>query len=130
MVVHAFGVPDPKTGDLLMAVVTLKDGHEFDPVAFDDFLAEQPDLGSKWRPTFVRVIPRVPTTANGKIDKAPLRATAWEAEDIWYAESRTSPYRRLTGAQRTAIRDAFLASGRENALPTASRDLLATTPGS
>lgn len=118
---HCFGVPDPKTGDLLTAVVTLKDGHEFDPGRFAQFLAEQPDLGSKWRPTFVRVIDAVPTTANGKIDKAPLRAQAWEADDVWYAQSWTSPYLPLTDDQREAIRRAFIDSGRENALPAASR---------
>lgn len=118
---HAFGVPDPKTGDLLMAVATLNTGHAFDPTDFADFLAAQSDLGSKWRPTFVRVVDAVPTTANGKIDKAPLRATAWEAERVWHAASRTSPYVPLTDEQRLAIREAFIASGRENALPAASR---------
>lgn len=121
---HAFGVPDPRTGDLLMAVVVLKEGHAFDPEGFDAFLAEQPDLGSKRRPTFVRVVDAVPTTANGKIDKAPLRAAAWEADDVWHAPTRTSPYSPLTDDQRAAIRDAFLASARENALPRASRDRL------
>jgi fatty-acyl-CoA synthase len=118
---HAFGVPDPKTGDLLMAVVTLKDGHAFDPVEFDRFLEQQPDLGAKWRPTFVRVVDAVPTTANGKIDKAPLRAQAWEADDVWFAATRTSPYVLLTDQDRAALRDAFVASGRDNALPPASR---------
>lgn len=118
---HAFGVPDPKTGDLLMTVATLKSGHVFDPEDFSDFLARQPDLGSKWRPTFVRVVDAVPTTANGKIDKAPLRSAAWEAEGIWYAGSRTSPYVRMTDEQRAAIRDAFLDSGRENVMPAESR---------
>lgn len=126
---HAFGVPDPKTGDLLMAVMVVKDGVEFDPQRFSDFLAEQPDLGSKWRPTFVRVVDAVPTTANGKIDKAPLRATAWEADEVWYAESRTSPYALLTDEQRGAIRNGFVESGRENVLPAASRALLVSARG-
>ena len=126
---HAFGVPDPRTGDLLMAVVTLKDGHDFDPQAFSDFLAAQPDLGAKWRPTFVRVVDAVPTTANGKIDKAPLRADAWEADDVWHAPTRTSPYERLTDAQRARIRTAFVDSGRENALPATSRARLSAAIG-
>jgi fatty-acyl-CoA synthase len=123
---HAFGVPDPKTGDLLMAVVTLQDGNDFDPERFSAFLADQPDLGAKWRPTFVRVVDAVPTTANGKIDKAPLRAAAWEADGVWFAPTRTSPYGRLTDEQRTDIRSTFIAAGRENALPAGSRALLAS----
>lgn len=118
---HAYAVPDPKTGDLLMATVTLHPGATFDPVEFDDFLAAQPDLGTKWRPTFVRVVDAVPTTANGKIDKAPLRAEAWERENTWFAPSRTTPYRLLTEDDRREIRETFVAAGRENSLPAASR---------
>lgn len=120
---HAYAVPDPRTGDLLMATVTLHPGATFDPVELDEFLAAQPDLGTKWRPTFVRVVEAVPTTANGKIDKAPLRAEAWEAEDTWFAPTRTTPYRLLTAEDRREIREAFVAAGRENSLPAASRAL-------
>ncbi len=123
---HVFAVPDPTTGDQLMAVVTLKDGETFDPGGFADFLAAQPDLGSKWRPTFVRVVPEVPVTGSGKIDKAPLRAQAWEDEGVWYAASRTSPYVRLTHGDRAAIRRRFADGGRTNSLPAASRALITT----
>lgn len=122
---HCFGVPDPQTGDRLMAVVVLKAGHVFDPADFDAFLSQQPDLGTKWRPTFVRVIDQVPTTANGKIDKAPLRATAWEADDVWYAVSRDAAFEPMTDEQRAAVRDGFVAAGRENVMPAASRALRA-----
>ena len=125
---HVYAVPDPRTGDLLMCAVTMRPGAEFDPELFADFLSAQSDLGTKWRPTFVRVVDAVPTTANGKIDKAPLRAAAWEADDVWWAPTRTSPYQRLTEVDRERIRDEFIRSGRANALPAASRAVLATAP--
>ncbi|NLT30643.1 MAG: AMP-binding protein [Propionibacterium sp.] len=114
---HVLAVADPNTGDQVMAVVTLKPGAVFDAEAFADFLAEQPDLGSKWRPTFVRIVDEVPITGSGKINKAPLRQVAWEAPEVWYAPTRTSPYRPLTDQQRTEFRDAFRANGRANHLP-------------
>lgn len=122
---HAYAVPDPRTGDQLMCAVTMRDGATFAPDDFAAFLAQQPDLGTKWRPTFVRVVDAVPTTANGKINKAPLRAAAWEAEAVWWAPSRTSPFRAMTELDRARIRDEFRAAGRENALPAASRAVLA-----
>ncbi len=41
----------------------------FDPVAFDDFLSVQPDLGPKWVPAFVRTTRELPKLASMKIDK-------------------------------------------------------------
>ncbi|MCH6231628.1 AMP-binding protein [Microbacterium sp. CFH 31415] len=121
---HAYAVPDPRNGDQLMVAIVLHPGAEFSAEAFADFLAEQPDLGTKWRPTFVRVLSVAPTTANGKVDKAPLRRDAWEAGDVWWAASRTSPYVLLDDAQRAAFRQDFVDAGRENALPQSSRDIL------
>lgn len=118
---HCYAVPDPVTGDLLMCAATLQSGKSFDPEAFADFLDAQSDLGTKWRPTFVRIVDAVPLTGSGKINKAPLRAEAWEAEDVWWAQSRASAYETLTAAQRAEIRDRFVRGGRQNALPAAAR---------
>ncbi|MGW7534335.1 AMP-binding protein [Amycolatopsis sp. NPDC054798] len=119
--VHCYGVADPKTGDLLMASVVLAEDAVFDPVDFAEFLATQPDLGTKWRPSFVRVLDEVPVTGSGKADKAPLRARGWEGGRVWYAPDRTSPYRLLTEEDRRRLRAEFVAQGRENALPAATR---------
>ncbi|MFD2470448.1 AMP-binding protein [Amycolatopsis silviterrae] len=120
-VAHCYGVPDPKTGDLLMAAVVLAEDVVFDPAGFDEFLGAQPDLGTKWRPTFVRILDEVPVTGSGKVDKAPLRAQGWEGGRVWYAPRRTSPYRLLTEEDRRELRAEFVAHGRENSLPAASR---------
>lgn len=122
---HCYAVPDPITGDLLMCAATLETGVAFDPAAFADFLDAQSDLGTKWRPTFVRLVDAVPLTGSGKIDKAPLRAAAWEADDVWWAPSRGDAYRPLTDEDRRRIRESFAEGGRINALPAASRSALA-----
>lgn len=121
---HAYAVPDPRTGDQLMCTLVLQPGAVFDPADFAAFLDAQPDLGTKWRPTFVRIVDKAPTTANVKIDKAPLRRTAWEADDVWWAASRTSPFLPMGMEQRDSIRAEFIAAGRINSLPAASQALV------
>lgn len=122
--VHAYAVPDPRTGDRLMCAMVLRPGHRFDAVEFAAFLDAQPALGTKWRPTFVRIIDSAPVTANEKINKAPLRSTAWEADDVWWAQDRSSPFLPLTDEQRAEIRSEFITAGRINSLPAASQDFV------
>jgi len=50
-----YAVPDPAVGDQVMAAVVLASGAEFDPEKFRVFLSEQPDLGPKQWPSYVRV---------------------------------------------------------------------------
>ncbi|MFL6159251.1 MAG: AMP-binding protein, partial [Marmoricola sp.] len=65
-----YAVPDPRSGDQLVAalVVTAPIG----PDAFAEFLAAQPDLGAKAWPRFVRVLDALPRTATNKVLKREL----------------------------------------------------------
>ena len=115
--VVVYGVPDPRTGDQVMAAVELDAGAPFDPAAFASFLAEQPDLGTKWAPRFVRVVPAIPVTATGKVDRKPLRAERWVTTDpVWWRPAPAEPYRRFTAADAEALRSAFAEAGREGML--------------
>jgi acyl-CoA synthetase (AMP-forming)/AMP-acid ligase II len=117
--VAVFGVPDVVTGDQVMAAVELHAGRAFDPDAFAAFLAAQPDLGTKWTPRFVRVVDRLPVTATDKVNKQPLRATAWRTDDeVWYQPARGQPYRRLTADDVTALDAGLAANGRADLLPS------------
>ena len=79
-----YAVPDPRTGDQVMAALEC-DAADFDAEAFTEFLAGQPDLGTKWAPRFVRLVAEIPVTATGKVDKQPLRRTRWETADaVWW----------------------------------------------
>ena len=118
--VAVFGVPDDRTvDDQVMAVIELADGAVFDPAAFDAFLACQRDLGTKWSPRYVRVVPALPTTATNKIDKAPLRKARWGATDadgVFWRPDRRDPLRPLTVDDREEIARRFEANGRAEVL--------------
>lgn len=93
-----YAVPDPRTGDQVMATLELDEQAGFDPDAFVAFLEHQPDLGTKWAPRLVRVTAHVPVTASGKIDKRPLRVERWETADpVWWwpTGERKMSYRRI-----------------------------------
>lgn len=119
-----YAVPDPSTGDQVMCAVEPEPGATFDPVAFGAFLAEQPDLGAKWWPRFVRVTGRIPLTASNKVDKAPLRAAAWAGDDPVYVRvGRTAEYVPLDDAGRKQIEADFTAHGRAALLPAPAQPI-------
>ncbi|MEV0734372.1 long-chain-fatty-acid--CoA ligase [Streptomyces sp. NPDC050549] len=91
--VAVYAVPDPVTGDQVMATVA---GH-FDPLAFAEFLLAQPDLGTKMAPRFVRVVRRMPVTATNKIHRAGLRREGIRCADpVWWRPPGEAAYRQLT----------------------------------
>jgi fatty-acyl-CoA synthase len=115
--VAVYAVPDPQTGDQVMATLELADGASFDPEGFAAFLAAAPDLGTKWAPRFVRIVEALPLTGTGKVDRGPLRADRWTAPDpVWWRPSAEGPYRRLTPDDVSALHQAFADAGREGIL--------------
>ncbi len=111
----AYAVPDPRTGDQVMAALELRKGVAFDPVKFADFLRAQPDLGTKWTPRFVRIVDAIPETANGKVDRKPLRAERWESNDpIWWRSGREFDYELLTHEDMVGIGHEFEMNGRSH----------------
>ena len=77
LVVAVYPVPDPRTGDQVMAAIQLEPGATFDPAEFGAFCRAQPDMGTKWTPRFVRILPTMPVTATRKIAKPSLRRGSW-----------------------------------------------------
>ncbi|MCF3135766.1 AMP-binding protein [Streptomyces olivochromogenes] len=91
--VAVYAVPDPVTGDQVMATIA----GSFDPSAFAEFLLAQPDLGTKMAPRFVRVVERMPVTATNKIHRAGLRKEGVRCADpVWWRPPGERAYRRLT----------------------------------
>ena len=101
--VAVYAVPDDPVGDRVMVALELWDGASFDPRAFDQFLAEQPDLGPKWVPAFVRVDAELPKLASLKIDKKRLRTDAWRPNDVVWRPGRGEALRDLTDEDRDAL---------------------------
>ena len=115
--VVVYAVPDPRTGDQVMAALELDAGVAFHPEAFGTFLVEQPDLGTKWAPRFVRVVGAIPLTATGKVDRKPLRAERWDTTDpVWWRPTAADAYRTFTTDDATELRLAFADAGREGIL--------------
>ncbi|MEU0188889.1 AMP-binding protein [Streptomyces afghaniensis] len=91
--VAVYAVPDPVTGDQVMATIA----GTFDPEGFARFLLAQPDLGTKMAPRFVRVAGRMPVTATNKIHRAALRREGLRCADpVWWRPPTESAYRLLT----------------------------------
>lgn len=112
VMVAVYPVPDTRTGDQVMAALELRPGEDFDPVAFGRFLADQPDLGTKWAPRYVRITADIPLTANNKVNKQPLRSEAWRCADpVWWREGRELTYRPLTDADRETLAAEAAAAG-------------------
>lgn len=110
-----YAVPNSDVGDDLMAAVLRRPGAEFDPDEFMEFLDEQPDLGTKWKPRYVRWSDSLPQTETSKILKRQLRRERWESgDDTWIRDGDT--YRRVTAADVAALRAEFVARERESVL--------------
>ncbi|MCP2338583.1 fatty-acyl-CoA synthase [Actinomadura rupiterrae] len=110
-----YPVPDPRTGDQVMAALEL-DGRPFDPDAFAAFLKAQPDLGTKWAPRFVRLVDAMPLTATGKLNKRPLRRARWNAPGVWWRPGRELAYEPLDEATAKIVQDEFAEHGRSHLL--------------
>ena len=102
--VAVYAVPDDPVGDRVMAAVELRRGGDDAVDEIDRFLAEQPDLGPKWVPQFVRVVPELPKLASMKIDKQTLRRQAWEVDDVWWRPSRGSKFVKMEEGDRVNLR--------------------------
>jgi fatty-acyl-CoA synthase len=116
--VAVYAVPDTRTGDQVMAALELDHPDRFDPDGFTGFLDTQPDLGTKWAPRYLRIVPALPVTGTDKIDKAPLRAEQWSSPDpYWQRAGRSTVYTPMTADDIAALRAEFVATGRAGLLP-------------
>ncbi len=113
--VAVYAVPDPDGSDAVMAALELGES-TFDPRVFEEFLAAQADLASKWVPQFVRVVKAIPQTATGKISKNPLRAARWDPvgdEQLWWRPTRRdAAFVPFTDADRELLVQRFTERGR------------------
>jgi fatty-acyl-CoA synthase len=130
-----YPVPDARTGDRVMAALELDtgpgsggsshgeafDGEAFDGEAFATFVAAQADLGTKWAPTYVRLVGAMPLTGTNKVDKQPLRREGWCCgEPVCWRPGRSGAYRLMTPADREELARRFSEHGRAHLLPCRS----------
>ncbi|WP_310963616.1 AMP-binding protein [Nocardioides terrisoli] len=84
-----YGVPDPLSGDQLVAALVLRG--PLTPEDFGLFLAGQADLGTKSWPRHVHVLTALPRTATNKVLKRALQACGIGGS-TWLREERGTRY--------------------------------------
>ncbi|MGB7506393.1 MAG: acyl-CoA synthetase, partial [Mycobacterium sp.] len=109
-----YGVPDPRSGDQVMAAVEVADPAAFDVEHFAAFLEAQDDLGAKGIPRFLRVSADLPATGSNKVLKRDLQAQCWHTDEpVYHWVGRGRPqYRRMTDEDRRALDAEFAEYGR------------------
>jgi fatty-acyl-CoA synthase len=120
MLSSVYGVPDVDSGDQVMAALVLRDGADFDPVAFAAWLDDQSDLSPKWRPRYVRLCRSLPTTPTNKVLVRTLVHEKFRADraggDAVLVRGRGEDcYRPFDADEESALLEAFVKSGRVQA---------------
>ena len=117
LVAAVYAVPDEEVGDQVMAALELRPGCTFDPEDFDEFLTEQPDLGTKWSPRYVRVMDAIPVTETQKPMKRRLRRERWEVpEVVYWRPGKADALRELGDGDRADLMRSFEERGRVGVL--------------
>lgn len=110
-----YAVPDAQAGDRVMAAIALRPGATFDARGFAAFLDTQPDLSSKWMPTWVRIVPEVRRSETNKVLKRDLQREKFlgvdDADPLFWRPRGASDYRRFTAADLATLRAQFDAAG-------------------
>lgn len=113
-----YAIPDPRSGDQVMAAIEVTSLESFDAVEFAEYLAVQDDLGTKATPRFVRVSTKLPVTGSSKVLKRDLQADMWRTEEPVYRwEGRGDPvYEQMTDDDKAALEAEFRGFGRQRFL--------------
>ncbi|WP_207763448.1 AMP-binding protein [Mycolicibacterium duvalii] len=111
-----YGVPDPRSGDQVMAAVEVADPQNFDVGEFAAFLVDQQDLGRKSFPRLLRVSARLPATGSNKVLKRDLQAQRWHTDEpVYHWAGRGRPrYSLLSDQDRAALDAEFGTYGRQH----------------
>jgi fatty-acyl-CoA synthase len=115
-----YGVPDPRSGDQVMAALEVADPDSFDVAELASYLATQEDLGSKGIPRLIRLTANLPVTGSNKVLKRDLQAQRWHCADPLYRwVGRPQPdgrpnYQRMTDSDRRDLDREFTRYGREH----------------
>ncbi len=79
-----YAVPDPRSGDQMMAAVEVVEPDSFDVAGLAEYLGTQSDLGSKGIPRLLRFSARLPVTGSNKVLKRELQAQRWRCDEPVY----------------------------------------------
>ncbi|MFE4461759.1 acyl-CoA synthetase, partial [Nocardia tengchongensis] len=111
-----YGVPDPRSGDRVMAAIEVADPDAFDVTEFAEFLSAQDDLGSKGAPRLLRVSGSLPVTGSNKVLKRELQEQRWHTDELlyrWFGRGKPE-YEPLTDSGKMELEAEFVSFGRAN----------------
>ncbi|MUL63356.1 acyl-CoA synthetase [Mycobacterium sp. CBMA 234] len=117
-----YAVPDPRSGDQVMAAIEVADSILFDVDEFVKYLGDQDDLGSKGTPRFLRVSESLPVTGSNKVLKRELQADKWHTEELVYrwvgrrVGNSVPDFKLMTEDAKRALDDEFTQYGRQRYL--------------
>ncbi|HEU4359917.1 MAG TPA: AMP-binding protein [Mycobacterium sp.] len=109
-----YAVPDPRSGDQVMAAIEVADPDAFDVDEFAGYLSAQGDLGSKGAPRFLRVSKSLPVTGSNKVLKRNLQAERWQTDEpVFRWVGRGAPeYHQMSADDKRSLDDEFTRHGR------------------
>ncbi len=110
-----YAVPDPRSGDQMMAAVEVADPGSFDVAGLAEYLGTQNDLGTKGIPRLLRISARLPATGSNKVLKRELQAQRWRCDEpVYHWPGRDHPvYTLMDDARLDALDDEFNRHGRQ-----------------
>ncbi|WP_336883181.1 AMP-binding protein [Rhodococcus globerulus] len=114
-----FSVPDPRSGDQVMAALELRPTVNFEDLGIPAFLEKQPDLGPKSVPRFIRTSYALPSTASNKLRKKEMQRIGWRTDDEvhrWVGRSGPT-YSPMLAEHKAELREEFIRAGRARFLP-------------
>jgi fatty-acyl-CoA synthase len=113
-----YAVPDPRSGDQVMAAIEVADPEAFDTAEFSSFLSAQEDLGSKGIPRFLRLSAQLPVTGSNKVLKRKLQAQRWRTDEpVFRWAGRGAPvYLRMSAHGKDDLDAEFARHGRRRYL--------------
>jgi fatty-acyl-CoA synthase len=113
-----YAVPDPRSGDQVMAAIEVADPILFDVDKFVQYLNDQDDLGTKGTPRFLRISDSLPVTGSNKVLKRELQADKWHTDELVYRwVGRGVPvYGLMSDDAKRALDDEFTQYGRQRYL--------------
>ncbi len=117
VIAAVYGVPDASAGDQVMATLQLRPGVDLDLDGFAVWVDAQPDLGPKWRPTYLRLATTLPGTGTNKVLKRTLVHQKFRLDrtggDAVYVRPRgAGGFRPFTAADERDLERAFADAGR------------------
>ncbi|ASW91831.1 AMP-binding protein [Mycobacterium marseillense] len=113
-----YAVPDPRSGDQVMAALEVPDPEGFDAAGFAAYLSGQKDLGRKGVPRFLRLSASLPVTGSNKVLKRVLQRQRWHTDEPVYRwAGRGAPaYHRMSADEKRSLDAEFASHGRQRYL--------------